>query len=198
DELEEVIDTDLKSCFLSMEIASKRIIRTVDLILNMSQIQTDTYKLTPAKIDLVSRIINPLIKEYDIFAQKKNISVSFSTNVVDSTLYCDEYSVTQIFANLIDNAIKFTPKGKVEVSLFNTDQGKLIFEIKDTGVGMYAEFIQNLFQPFSQEEQGYQRTFDGNGLGLALVKKYCELNDASIEVESKKNIGSTFRVIFNQ
>ena len=58
--------------------------------------------------------------------------------------------------------------------------------------------MENLFDAFAQEEAGYSRSYDGNGLGLALVKKYCELNSAHIEAESEKNVGSTFRVIFNK
>jgi signal transduction histidine kinase len=61
---------------------------------------------------------------------------------------------------------------------------------------MSKEFLPKLFNPFVQEVQGYSRAYDGNGLGLALVQKYCEINNAVIEVESEKNVGSTFRVIF--
>jgi len=56
--------------------------------------------------------------------------------------------------------------------------------------------LSKLFEPFSQEEMGYTRKFEGNGIGLALVNKYCELNNPNIEVESKKGVGSTFRVTF--
>ena len=66
----------------------------------------------------------------------------------------------------------------------------------DTGIGISKEYQPHLFQMFSQEEQGYTRKFEGNGLGLALVKKYCEMNNASIDVISEKHKGSTFRVGF--
>jgi len=55
-----------------------------------------------------------------------------------------------------------------------------------------------MFKPFHQEDSGYSRKYEGNGLGLALAKKYCEVNNAVIEVESEKNVGSTFRVKFNE
>ncbi len=69
-------------------------------------------------------------------------------------------------------------------------------EIKDSGVGIEETYLQKLFEPFSQEEMGYTRKYEGNGIGLALVKKYCELNNEKIEVESEKNKGSIFRIIF--
>ena len=71
-------------------------------------------------------------------------------------------------------------------------------EIKDTGVGISKEFLPKIFEPFLQEEQGFTRSFEGNGLGLALVKKYCELNNASITVESEKRKGTIFTVTFHK
>ena len=73
----------------------------------------------------------------------------------------------------------------------------MVVEIKDTGIGIDESYLPNLFEPFSQEEMGYTRKFDGNGIGLALVNKYSELNNAKVEVESRKDVGSTFRIIFN-
>ncbi|MDZ7763217.1 MAG: ATP-binding protein [Melioribacteraceae bacterium] len=87
--------------------------------------------------------------------------------------------------------------GKVEILLSKNITGNIIVEIKDTGIGIAKEFLPRLFDFFAQEEQGYTRSFEGNGLGLALVKSYCEINNARIEVESEKNVGTTFRVIFN-
>ena len=74
----------------------------------------------------------------------------------------------------------------------------LCTDVKDSGIGISSEFLPTLFKPFSQEEQGYTRKFDGNGLGLALVKKYCDLNDAVIKVSSVKGEGTKFTVKFTQ
>ena len=197
EELMETLDEDYKYCFNSVDIASKRIIRTVDLILNMSEIQTGSLKLWKSEVDLQSQIILPLITEHSILAKNKNISLNFESNVSNSKLICDEYCVTQIIANLIDNAIKYTAEGGVLVTLFMNRDDKLTLEVTDSGQGMSKEFLQRVFNPFTQEEQGYSRKFDGTGLGLAIVKKYCELSNAQILVESKKDFGSKFSVIFN-
>ncbi|MBU1115303.1 MAG: response regulator, partial [Bacteroidetes bacterium] len=127
-ELKESLDEDFQFCFNSMDIASKRIIRTVDLILNMSEIQTGSFNLWKNNVDLVSQIITPLVKEHSILAKIKNINFNFKTSADNSTLYCDEYCVTQIIANLIDNAIKYTSKGNVEVSLFENEKAQLVLE----------------------------------------------------------------------
>jgi signal transduction histidine kinase len=108
----------------------------------------------------------------------------------------DEYTITQLFANLIDNAIKYTNDGSITIEVKKDSEEFIVVNVTDTGVGISEEFQENLFQPFSQEETGYTRKFEGNGLGLALVKKYCELNNAKIFCNSKKGEGATFTVVF--
>ncbi len=82
-----------------------------------------------------------------------------------------------------------------EIKIIVTSEGEnLLIQIKDTGIGMAQEFLPTLFDPFVQEEMGYTRSFEGNGLGLALVNKYLELNNGTIDVKSTKGVGSTFTV----
>ena len=97
-----------------------------------------------------------------------------------------------IFTNLIDNAIKYTNKGEVVVSIKRNSKSQIEVEVKDTGIGIADHYLESLYKPFTQEDQGYTRRFEGNGLGLALVQKYAELNNAKIKVDSKKGIGSSF------
>jgi signal transduction histidine kinase len=114
------------------------------------------------------------------------------------TVKADEYSVNQIFDNLINNAVKYTKEGEVKVKVDSFQNGQVVVDVSDTGIGISEEFLPNLFQPFIQEEQGYTRKYEGNGLGLALVKRYCDMNNAEIQVFSRKGEGTTFRVIFSQ
>jgi PAS domain S-box-containing protein len=193
----EKMDSDTRDCFDSIDLASKRIIRTINLILNVAELQVSGYKPLFVKVDLNSEILNKLNQEHQLSAKQKGIEFIYTCKEKDTKVIADEYSITQIFANLIDNAIKYTKKGKVEILLGKNSTGNIMVEIKDTGIGMSKEFLPKLFEPFVQEVRGFSRTYDGNGLGLALVKKYCEINNASIEVESEKNVGSTFRVIVN-
>ncbi len=193
----EKMDPDTRDCFEGIELASKRIIRTIDLILDAAQLQTSDYKPKFAEIDLNSEILDKLSFGNQLLATQKGLVLVYKCVIKETIILADEYSVTQIFANLIDNAIKYTKKGKIEILLGNHKTGKIMVEIKDTGIGINKDFLPRIFEPFAQEEQGYTRSFEGNGLGLALVKKYCEINKATIEVESKKYVGTTFRVIFS-
>ena len=91
--------------------------------------------------------------------------------------------------------MKYTAEGQIDLNITEYNNS-LILSVKDTGIGMSEDFLENLFKPFSQEESGYSRRYDGNGLGLALVKKYCDINYAGIFVESEKGKGSIFKVRF--
>jgi len=191
------MDSDARECFEGINLAAKRIIRTVDLILNAADLQTSGYKLHLVTVDLNSEILNKLHKEHQLYAKQKGLEFIYTCKEKDTNVIADHYSIFQIFSNLIDNAVKYTIKGKVEIVLEKNKLGIVIVEVKDTGIGISKEYIPRIFEPFTQEEHGYTRSFEGNGIGLALVKKYCELNNIIIEVESEKNVGSTFRIIFN-
>lgn len=196
DSINDKMNPDITESFESIEIAAKRIIRTVDLILNTAELRTSGYQPNFINIDLDSEIFKKLFKEYNLSAQQKGLELTYICETEETIITADEYSITQIFVNLIDNAIKYTTKGKIEIILKKNTTDDIIVEIIDSGVGISEEFLPKLFDHFAQEEQGYTRSFEGNGLGLALVKSYCELNNIKIEVESCKNVGSTFRIIF--
>jgi len=196
-EVEVNMTSELSESFTVMEGAGRRIIRTIDLILNMSELQTSSYEYRPKKIDLFGDIISSVFSEYQHIAQKKNLGFDLINETEASEAFVDEYSVTQIFANLLDNALKYTEKGNIKIYLKDLGE-KISVEIKDSGIGISKEYLPNLFKPFIQEEQGYTRKFEGNGLGLALVKKYCELNNIDISVQSEKGKGSTFILLFSK
>lgn len=197
-ELEESLSGELKESFNSIGNAGKRIIRTIDMILNMSEIQTGTYDFRPRNINLYRDILQDLYNEFNQHAKSKNIKLSLTSEISDPIIYGDEYTVTQIFANLIDNAIKYTNEGEINLIISNKTKNKISVDIKDTGKGIKEKYLPHIFSPFTQEEQGYTREFEGNGLGLALVKKYCDINSASISVESILGTGSTFQIEFQK
>lgn len=193
DEVSENIDEDIKVAFGGIRSASQRIIRTIDLILNMSELQLGTYDLTFSEINLAD-LLRRLVKEFRGIAEIKEIDLSFEPKVETLTITSDDYALNQTFANLLDNAIKYTKTGSVRVSLIESQNGEPIVEIEDTGIGISKEYLPHIFNPFSQEEQGYSRKFDGTGLGLALVKKYCDVLGAKIQIVSEKNKGTKVSV----
>ncbi|MBZ0200776.1 MAG: ATP-binding protein [Ignavibacteriaceae bacterium] len=95
----------------------------------------------------------------------------------------------------MDNAIKFSSGGTIRITTF-LQKAKMNVKFEDEGVGVSKDYLKVIFEPFRQEHQGYTRSYEGNGLGLTLVKKYCELNKIKIDVKSKKGKGSTFTLTF--
>ncbi|MEI7812513.1 MAG: PAS domain S-box protein [Ignavibacteria bacterium] len=196
-ELEATMPEELSSMFAYIDSGGRRLIRTIDLILNMSQIQAETLSINKIMIDLGCEVLSDVVIELRPSANEKKLQLTYEDRTESAKICGDQYTIAQIFINIIDNAIKFTNTGEVKVILSEID-GYIIVEVIDTGIGISEDYLSNLFEPFSQEETGYTRRFEGNGLGLALVKKYVEVNNAEISVESKKEIGTKFTVRFKR
>ncbi len=182
--------------FEIMERAGNRIIRTIDILINLSDVIAGTYEPERTLLDIYADVLAPVVTTSRLIADSNNTELKLKVATNDSEFISDSHTVTQIFTQLIDNAIKYTTDGKVIVKIFRNELNQLAVEITDTGIGIAEEYLPNIFEAFSQEEMGYTRSYDGNGLGLTLVKTYCELNNAKIEIESKKGVGSTFKVTF--
>ena len=189
----EIKSEELEISFSAIDSASKRIIRTIDLILNMTDLQIGTYSTSTRKINL-AELLKHLIKDYENVANSKKLELIFDSTLDTAEIETDDYAINQIFVNLIDNAIKYTHKGFVKIRLHSQENEKYTVEVEDSGIGISEEYLPDLFTAFTQEDHGYSRKFEGNGLGLALVKRYCEIIGANIRVKSKKDVGTTFTV----
>ncbi|MFA8343173.1 MAG: hybrid sensor histidine kinase/response regulator [Rhodothermaceae bacterium] len=192
--LSDQIDDEYSDILNLINTAGQRIIRTVELILNYSDIMTGGFTPEFNKIDL-DEMCKTIIEKYQAMAKTEELSLSYKSELNNGFINADDYSLRQIISNIIENAIIYTEKGEIEVIL-REENSKTIFECKDTGIGIAKEYFEKIFDPFIQEDQGYTRKYQGNGLGLALVKKYCDLNNLKIKFESVKSEGSIFTIEF--
>ncbi len=191
-EFENKVSEENIGSFNSIENAATRLLRTIDLILNLSDIESGTYEPKMETISLAEKIIIPSTNELRQTAENKNLKLLIENRIeAKDYIFVDPYTVYQTIINLIDNAIKYTKTGKITVIL-REESNYIYVDIQDTGIGISEKYIPYLFDKFSQEDVGYTRKFEGNGLGLALVKQYCEINNINIFVKSKKDIGTTF------
>ena len=197
DEIKNKISEELCEVFNFIDDGGRRLIRTIDMILNMSQFQSGTYKPIMHPVDLNADVLAKIVSELKSTAKHKNLVLNLYVETKSTVVNADSYTAGQIFINLIDNALKYTHQGKIDVRILEKGK-KLIVEIEDTGIGISRDYIPYLFDAFSQEETGYSRRFEGTGLGLALVKKYIEINGAEIKVESMKGEGTKFSVVFKK
>jgi PAS domain S-box-containing protein len=190
-------DEEILSILNSVENAGKRLQRTIDMILSMSAVQSGNYKPKFENFNLADDLKN-LSKEFISVTKEKGLQLFFSNSCSDSEIAADRYTVIQIFQNLIGNAVKYTHKGRINISVEDYQKGKVIVKVEDTGIGISSKYINNLFAPFSQEDTGQTRKYEGNGLGLALVKEYVRVNNGEIAVQSEKNKGTVFSVVFEK
>ncbi len=177
----------------SIRRSGHRLMRTVDEILSISLLTTGAYKSYYETIDVVGQL-EALVIDLQPLAQEKNLHLEL---VAESHPRIDRdlYSFIQTASNLLDNAIKFTKTGGVFVRVFE-EQGAVKVSIRDTGIGISENYLPSLYQAFSQEIGGYTRPYEGVGLGMALVKRYMDVNKGHIEVHSEKNKGTEFVLTF--
>ncbi|MHB1687967.1 MAG: PAS domain-containing sensor histidine kinase, partial [Ignavibacteriaceae bacterium] len=192
----EYITEEEEEYFAGISRASSRIIRTVEMILNYSRLQVGEFDFKLEPVDIVLIIAN-LINQFKYSAHGKSLDLSFENKCGESKITADEYSITNAISNLIDNAIKYTRRGFVKVVLYKDEEDLLYLDIHDSGIGISDKYLQHIFEPYSQEEVGYSRPYEGIGLGLSLVKKFLDINGASISVVSKKEEGTKFTIRFN-
>jgi PAS domain S-box-containing protein len=170
--------------------SGKRLSETLQLVLDMSQIEAGTISVSVQEVT-VADVIQEVLNWHD---QKIGDAITVDVDVPETcTLRTDRSLLYRILNNLIQNAIKFTDEGQVGVETTPTDSG-IRMVVQDTGVGIAPEFRPDLFEPFKQESEGWTREFEGTGLGLTLTKHMVQLLEGSIEVESTKGEGSIFTV----
>lgn len=171
---------------------SERLYNSITQMLEFAQIEAGNYVMNIETVDLNAVLLNCLDANKDSAFEKK---LDMRTNFKDKYIYVDVdiQSLENAINNLLKNAVKFTRRGFVEIETNILEERELaICRIKDSGVGISTEYFDHLFRPFSQEDLNVGRNFEGNGLGLALAKRYIEKMGGSLLADSIKGVGSTF------
>ena len=165
----------------------------VEDLLNVSKIEQGGMKYEMANFDFAS-LVKSITKDLSINAKGKNLELKYITpeNEVFN-VHGDQIKLRQVVLNFVDNAIKYTKVGHIETSIIKKD-GKIIFSVKDTGMGLTPEIIDTLFQKFNRGD-GARMNTSGSGLGLYLAKEIVRAHDGKVWIESEGlGKGSTFFV----
>ena len=184
---------DLQDSIARIDRSGRRLLDTINSVLDLSKLETGAVTPDPEPIDLVDEVLgtaeifHPQAKEQDLTLETE---VSAETIPVE----LDPTMLHRITDNLVNNALKFTEAGgTVTLRTYATDES-VVIEVADTGVGIEKEFLPRLFESFAREDDPSGK--EGSGLGLPIAKRLTELMDGTIEVESEKGVGTTFTIRF--
>lgn len=172
--------------------------RVLDDMLDLSKMQAGQFRLAPAPFDLRADIAS-VVDMRAATAEQRDVALSVMfSDTARGRVVGDGGRITQIVSNLVSNAVKFTPSGRIEVRVdltADTDGDHLRIEVEDTGIGFDPEAAARLFQPFVQADDTISREFGGTGLGLSICRSLAELMGGEIFARSRPGEGSLFTVI---
>ena len=183
-----------QSLYISrMSTTSQLLMQLIGDILDISKIEADQLQIQHNPFNLLE-LIQQTVQLYQGLAQQKNLLLFAMIDPdVQPDRIGDSARLQQILGNLLSNAIKFTHQGSVIVELKNGTDDNILLQVNDTGVGIYHEQQQQLFEPFYQAHTD-PHTYGGTGLGLFICSKLIHLMDGTISLQSEVNIGSTFLI----
>lgn len=174
-----------------------RQLRLANNLLDYTKINSGQFKLNMKNIDIVfsTKVITQSV---ELYANQKNIKMSFESNVESKIISIDEEKFERIMLNIISNAIKFTEdNGEIAVTLNENIKSNLVqIRVTDTGIGIPKDKQELIFERFGQVDSNLSRRAEGTGIGLSLVKLLVNILEGTIDVESELGVGSTFSITF--
>jgi PAS domain S-box-containing protein len=168
-----------------------RLMETLNSVLELARLESDGIRLNMRMVR-VDDEVSELVQLFGSDLSHTHVDLRTEINGA-ATAYTDQAILRRILTNLIGNALKFTEQGEVVVTV-REEPDAVRVSVRDTGVGIDSEFLDNLFDDFTQESSGLDRRFEGSGLGLSITRRLLALIGANILVESEKGAGSTFTI----
>ncbi|MGN0244574.1 MAG: ATP-binding protein, partial [Lachnospiraceae bacterium] len=191
---------EIKSCLDKISDSSEHLLALINDVLDISRIESGKIQYAPTPVD-IAEVSNSVLNI--MYGYLSNRNITFQTELAEpQTRYVltDAVRVREVLVNILGNAVKFTNDGGTVTYAVSYHKGidenyiHVRYRITDTGIGMSEEFVDHIFDEFSQEEHGARTQYKGTGLGMTITKKYVDLMGGTILVESKKGVGSTFTV----
>ncbi len=174
--------------------SSRHLLRLVEAVLDVSGVESGELTLRAGAGDAEEEI-ETAVQAVEASAAEKGIELTHvRAGGAGPRFSGHPERVRQILENLLSNAVKFTPSGgEVRVGV-KTENGAVVFEVRDTGIGIASDWIEEIFDPFVQAEQGLTRAYEGIGLGLTIGRQLARLMGGDLTAESEPGVGSTFRL----
>lgn len=201
----ELEDKDHLSMVENISKSGYRLLETVDAVLDLALLESSKIEVELEPVNL-SREVEQAVRMLAALAIEKSLRIKIVAKNDSDEVHMDKRLLAIILNHIIGNAIKFTHKGSVTITVdrenvYNdhteTRTSFAIIEVKDTGVGMEESFIPHIFDEFKQESEGNTRKYEGAGIGLSIAKRLLDLMSGTVKVESVLNKGSTFTLKFS-
>lgn len=191
------INEELRNYAQIQKDSCERLLSTMESILEMSKMDSKEDRFT-SKVCNLTEILHDLIAPFDALARKKGLDFSFEHDGGKVLVLIDPFVLNQIVTNILSNAVKYTNKGGIHITVKtceeNSYEGGIL--IQDTGIGMDEKFVKKLFDPYTREERAEVNEKEGSGLGLSIAYQYIRMLGWKIYVKSSKGHGSEFRLVF--
>ncbi len=176
-----------------IEKSGHHLLETLEGVLNLSKLEAEEMELTPERVDLVGEV-EEIADLFGLQAEEAGIDVLLEAASSPVWAHVDEGGLRIALRNLVSNALKYTgDEGTVWLRV-REEQNTAAVEVEDNGIGMEADRVAELFEPFRQESEGVGREYDGTGLGLTVTKQVIDQMEGSIDIETEKGEGSCFIV----
>jgi signal transduction histidine kinase/CheY-like chemotaxis protein/CHASE3 domain sensor protein len=194
--LKTTLNSNQQKLLLNIKRSSSHLVNVINEILDYSKMESGNIALEVIPFD-VDEVITDVYESFKSVTQKKDVKLSYSIDgPVAKKIVGDPVRLKQILLNLTGNAVKFTEYGSIELICKvwegTNEVQTLLFEVKDTGVGIAEEAQEKIFEQFTQADSSVTRKYGGTGLGLAITKKFVEVQGGEIGVKSEPGKGSTF------
>ncbi len=202
--IRETRQSSIKKYALDIKSAGNTLLSLINDILDLSKIEAGSFEIIPGDYSITS-VLNDIVNMTRHKAVAKDIEYIFNVSPdIPSDLFGDEIRVRQVMLNIINNAIKYTNKGQVNIEVYTEEipseeeMINLVVKVSDTGRGIRKDDMDKLFTSFQRLEEKKNRNIEGTGLGLHITQRLLELMDGKIEVESTYGAGSTFTLTIPQ
>lgn len=172
--------------------SSKRLHDTLDSLIDLSKLESQVQKLELENIELVT-VLEDIKASFEDLAKEKELPFTSEHKQPRVYFSTDPRIFNKIISNILSNAIKYTSKGEIKL-LTDFRDGKIIIQISDTGIGISIDSLSKIFEPFRQESEGFNRKYEGTGIGLTLTKKFVELLEGNLDIDSKVGKGTTVTI----
>lgn len=173
--------------------SGKRLNETLNSILDLSKIESQKLDLKLSNIELVT-MVHECKYVFSDAVNKKGLKFSVSSDREKVFIKSDQNIVHKVLCNIIDNSVKYTSEGEIDIRVSETSENAII-KISDTGIGIPEENLNQIFEPFRQGSEGLNRKYEGMGIGLTITRKYIELLGGRLNIRSEQGKGTVIEIV---